>query len=63
VSRVLPARPAKLLGLQAIGMFLFVFCGGVIPVLALTALQSNDFPHSLILFPNNFLVRNSKVTR
>jgi hypothetical protein len=60
---MLPARPAKLLGLQAIGMFLFVFGGGVISVLTLTTLQSNDFPHSLILFPKNFLARNSKVTR
>jgi hypothetical protein len=51
VSRVLPARPAKLLGLQAVGMFLFILGGGVIPVLALTTLQGNDFPHPLILLP------------
>jgi hypothetical protein len=38
VSRVLPARPAKLPGLQAVGMLLLIFCGGVIPVLALTTL-------------------------
>src|SRR5271169_4963431 len=48
MRRVLPARPAELLGLQAVRMLLLVFCGGVIPILAITTLQRNDFPHSLI---------------
>jgi hypothetical protein len=45
VSRVLPARTAELLGLHAFGVFLFVLGGGVVPVLALTTLQRNDFAH------------------
>jgi hypothetical protein len=53
VSRVLPARTAELLGLHAFGVFLFVFGGGVVPVLALTTLQRNDFAH----FSNSFLPR------
>src|SRR5579863_3420715 len=52
VRCVLPACPAEFLGLQAVRMLLLVFCGGVIPILAITTLQRNDFPHSLILFPN-----------
>jgi hypothetical protein len=45
VGRVLPARTAKLLGLHAFGMLLLILGGGVVPVLALTTLQSNDFAH------------------
>src|SRR5208283_2660629 len=48
---VLAARPAKLPGLQAFGVLLLVFRRGVIPVLALTTLQGNDFAH----FSNSFL--------
>src|SRR4029077_17226833 len=48
VSRVFPARIAKLLGFQTLGMLLLILRRRVIPVLAITALQSNDFPHDLI---------------
>jgi hypothetical protein len=51
VRRVLAARIAKLLCLQPVGVLLLVLRGGVIPVLALTTLQGNDFPH-LALTPN-----------
>ena len=51
VSRVLPARTAKLLGLHAFGVLLLVLGGGVIAILALTTLQCNDFAHSLNPFP------------
>jgi 1,4-dihydroxy-2-naphthoate octaprenyltransferase len=50
VGGVLPAGTAKLLGLHPLGMLLLIFCRGVIPVLAITTLQSNDFPH----FSNSF---------
>src|SRR5882724_7755394 len=46
---VLAARIAKLLGLQAIGVLLFVFCRCVIAVFTIAALQRNDFPHESIL--------------
>jgi hypothetical protein len=45
VSRVLAARTAKLFGLQAFGVLFLVFGGGVVPILAITTLQSNDFAH------------------
>jgi hypothetical protein len=51
VRRVLPARIAKLLGLQTVGVLLLVFGGGVIAILAFTTLQRNDFAH----FPGSFL--------
>jgi hypothetical protein len=51
VIRVLPAGTAELPGFQALGVLPLIFCGGVIPVLAVTTLQSNDFPH----FLNSFL--------
>jgi hypothetical protein len=47
---VFPARTAKLLGLHAFGVLLLIFRRGVVPVLALTTLQSNDFAHFLIPF-------------
>jgi hypothetical protein len=50
MRRVLAARIAKLFCLQPVGVLLLVLCCGVIPVLALTALQRNDFPHSLNSF-------------
>jgi hypothetical protein len=50
VGRVLAARTAKLLGLQAFRVLFLVFGGGVIAILALTTLQSNDFAH----FSNSF---------
>jgi hypothetical protein len=45
MSRVLAASTAKLPGLHAFGVLLLVFGGGVIAILALTTLQSNDFAH------------------
>jgi hypothetical protein len=45
VRGLLAARIAKLLGLQTLGMFLFVFCRRVVTVFAIPALQRNDFPH------------------
>jgi hypothetical protein len=50
VGRVLAARTAKLLGLQPFRVLFLVFGGGVIAILALTTLQSNDFAH----FSNSF---------
>jgi hypothetical protein len=50
VGRVLAARTAELLGLHAFRVLFLVFGGGVIAILALTALQSNDFAH----FSNSF---------
>jgi hypothetical protein len=47
---VLPARTAKLLGLHALGMLLFVFRCGVVAIFALTTLQRNDLAHFLIPF-------------
>jgi hypothetical protein len=52
VRRLLAAGVAKFLGLQSVGVLLFIFCGGVIPVLAISTLQSNDFPHFLNSFSN-----------
>jgi hypothetical protein len=43
---MLPAGVAKLLGLHPVGVLFFVFRRGVIAILAITALQSNDFPHN-----------------
>ena len=45
VTRVLAASVAKLLRLQPVGMFFPILGGRVIPVLAIVALQSNDFAH------------------
>jgi hypothetical protein len=45
MRRVLAARTAKLLGLQAIRVLLLILGGGVIAILAITTLQRNDFPH------------------
>jgi len=50
VRSVLAARIAKLLCLQALGVFLFVFCRCVVAIFAIAALQRNDFPHESILF-------------
>jgi len=47
---MLPTGTTKLLGFHALGMLFLIFCRGVIPVLAITTLQSNDFPH----FSNSF---------
>jgi uncharacterized protein involved in response to NO len=45
VTGVLAARLAKLLRLKAVGVFLPVLGGRVIPVFAIVALQRNDFAH------------------
>jgi hypothetical protein len=47
--RVLPARIAKLRKLQPTGRGLLVLRSGVVPVLALGALQRDDFAHGYIL--------------
>jgi hypothetical protein len=47
---VLAARIAKLLGLQALGVLLFIFCRCVVAIFAIATLQRNDFPHESILF-------------
>jgi len=45
VPRVLPARVAKFLGLHPVRMLLPVLGSRVVPVLALVALQRDDFSH------------------
>src|SRR5580692_860594 len=47
VTGVLPARLAKLLRLQPVGMLLPVLGGRVIPVFAIVALQRDDFAHKV----------------
>ena len=47
VPGVLAARVAKLFGLQALGVFLLVFCRRVVAVLAIAALQRDCFSHAL----------------
>ena len=47
MTRVLAARFAKFLSFQAVGMFLPILGGRVIPVFAIGALQSYDFSHRL----------------
>jgi hypothetical protein len=55
VTRVLAARIAKLPRLHPVGMFLPIFGGRVIPVLAIVALQRDDFAHrfSVLINPIN----------
>jgi hypothetical protein len=63
---VLAARIAKLLGLHAIGVLLFVFCRCVVAIFAIATLQRDDFPHDLILFSKKLLLQNfcrTKATR
>jgi hypothetical protein len=61
------ARTAKLFGLHAFGVLLLVFGGGVISILALTALQRDHFSHfSDSLFPERapaFAGTPLKITR
>ena len=45
MTRVFAARIAKLLRLHPVGMLLPILGGRVIPVLAIVALQGNDFSH------------------
>jgi hypothetical protein len=47
MGRLLAAGVAKLLGFQPLGMLLFVLRRGVVAVLTVPALQSNDFAHVL----------------
>src|SRR5882762_9157614 len=49
VRRLLPARVAELLRFQPLGVLLLVFRRCVVAVLAIAALQRNDFAHRLIL--------------
>jgi hypothetical protein len=46
---VVPASGAELLDLQPVLVLLLVFCRRVVAVLAVTALQSNDFAHHSLL--------------
>jgi len=50
VRRLLAARVAKLLSFHPLGVLLLVFCRRVVAVLAIPALQRNDFAHRLIPF-------------
>jgi len=50
---VLAARPAKLLGLHAFGVLLFVLRCCVVAIFAIATLQRNNFPHDLIPFSQN----------
>jgi hypothetical protein len=50
VRSVLAARIAKLLGLQTLGVLLFVFRRRVVAIFAIATLQRDDFPHASILF-------------
>jgi hypothetical protein len=45
MDRMVPARRAELLQLQAILVLLLVLCRSVVAVLAVTALHCNDFAH------------------
>jgi hypothetical protein len=51
VRRLLPAGVAELLGFHPFGMFLLVLGRGVIAILAIPALQSNDVTHKLFSSP------------
>jgi hypothetical protein len=55
VRRVLPARIAKLLRLQTVGVLLLVFRRRVVAVLAIPALQRNRFPHAFVSLPASLL--------
>jgi hypothetical protein len=46
VRSMLSARIAELFGFHPIGMLLLVLCCCVVPILAIIALQRNDFAHS-----------------
>jgi len=50
VAGMFAARIAKLLRLHAFGVFLLVLRRCVVAVLAISALQRDDFPHDLIPF-------------
>jgi hypothetical protein len=46
VCGMLSARIAELFGFHSIGMLLLVLCCCVVPILAIIALQRDDFAHS-----------------
>jgi hypothetical protein len=48
MRRMLSTRVTKLFGLHPVRMLLFIFRGRVVAVLALAALQCNDFAHFLL---------------
>ena len=51
VRRVLAAETTILVELKLVGSVLFIFCRGVIALLALGASQGNDIPHGVVLQP------------
>ena len=51
VRRMLSAETAVFTKLQLVRCILFVFCRGVITLLALGASQGNDIPHDESSFP------------
>jgi hypothetical protein len=53
VRSVLPARIAKLLRLQTIGVLLLILCRCVVAVFAIPALQRNGFPHAFVSLPDS----------
>ena len=54
MGRLFPACIAKLLGFHALGMFLFIFRGGVITIFTITTLQSNNVAHYMSLSRESF---------
>jgi hypothetical protein len=65
---VLAARIAKLPGLHPVGMLLLILGGRVVAVLAIPALQRDDFPHDIsVLFLSSKTHRpcppNEKINR
>ena len=57
VENVFSAKPTVFLAFQPFGVFLFIFCAGVINALALSALKMNRLLHcSNIFSSSNFLV-------
>jgi hypothetical protein len=63
-----PASVAKFLGLQPVRMFFPVLGGGVVPILAIVALQGDDFTHVVcapnpnLFYTETLLARTSKRT-
>jgi hypothetical protein len=49
VRRLFAARVAKLLRFQPLGVLFLIFCGRVVAVFAIAALQRNNLAHRLIL--------------
>src|SRR5258707_9033607 len=57
VRGLFAARIAKLLGLQALGVLLFVFGRCIVAVFTIPALQRDNFPHVSIPLPKTFLLK------